>query len=126
MRWLPLLLLVLMAGAAPGQAAPTLPVDEATGLIVDEHWELVKAQCTVCHSARLVTQQRASRQTWLNLIKWMQQTQGLWKFDTVTENSILDYLAKNYAPSASYRRAPLEPALMPPRQASPGEKNPPP
>jgi hypothetical protein len=95
------------------QPAQPAPVDEASGLVIDEHWQLVKAHCTVCHSARQVTQQRGSRETWLSLIRWMQKTQGLWQFDAVTENSILDYLETNYAPVASYRRAPLPPELMP-------------
>jgi hypothetical protein len=116
-----LLILVLLAGSAvAANAAATPPVDEASGLIIDEHWELVKAHCTVCHSAGQVTQQRGSRDTWTSLIRWMQNTQGLWQFDVVTENSILDYLEKNYPPAASYRRAPLAPDLLPPPGAASG------
>ena len=32
-----------------------------SGLIVDANWELVRATCTGCHSAKLVTQNRADR-----------------------------------------------------------------
>lgn len=101
--------LFLACGSAAAQT-----VDPATGLVLDQHWELVRAHCTVCHSARQVTQQRGSRDTWLYVIRWMQKTQGLWQFDPVTEGAILDYLEKNYAPSASHRRAPLAAELLPP------------
>ena len=88
-------------------------VDPDSGLVIDEHWELVKAHCSACHSPRLVTQNRGSRQNWLDMIRWMQETQGLWQFDAATETAILDYLEKNLAPSALHRRAPLPDALMP-------------
>jgi hypothetical protein len=88
-------------------------LDPDSGLAIDEHWELVKAHCSACHSPRLVTQNRGNRQTWLAMIRWMQDSQGLWAFDPVTESAILDYLEKNYAPSAAYRRAPISQPLMP-------------
>ena len=94
-------------------AAQEQQIDGQSGMIIDDNWQVVKAHCTVCHSARQVTQQRGSRETWLNLIRWMQDKQGLWQFDSATENGILDYLEKNYAPAASYRRTPLAPELMP-------------
>jgi hypothetical protein len=103
-------LLLMFSAAATAQQPET---DPHSGMIIDQHWELVNAHCTVCHSARQITQQRGSRETWLHLIRWMQEEQGLWQFDTDTENNILDYLEKNYAPSASYRRAPLSPDLLP-------------
>lgn len=88
-------------------------LDPDSGLIIDEHWELVRAHCGACHSPQLVTQNRGSRQTWLEMIRWMQETQGLWAFDSTTETAILDYLEKNYAPSSVHRRAPISKELMP-------------
>lgn len=88
-------------------------IDEDTGFIIDEHWELAKTHCTACHSARLVTAQRGTKQMWLEMIHWMQSTQGLWKFDQETEENLLNYLAKNYAPEENYRRMPISPDLMP-------------
>ena len=99
--------LLLFSAAAWGETDPD------SGLIVDEHWRLVKANCGACHSPKLVTQNRGSRQNWLETIRWMQETQGLWRFDAVTETAILDYLEKNYAPVAASRRAPLNSLLMP-------------
>ena len=79
----------------------------ATGLVVAEGFEEVKATCTACHSGKLVTQNRASREGWKAMITWMQETQGLWDLGRV-EGKILDYLAANYAPQEIGRRANLE------------------
>jgi len=88
-------------------------VDESTGLIIDDNWQLVRIHCGGCHSHALVTGQRADRNTWEAIIRWMQATQNLWQFDEATENGILDYLASNYPPNANRRRAPIPPNLMP-------------
>ena len=88
-------------------------VDPASGLIVAEGWQTVRAHCGGCHSHKLVTAQRGNRETWLEMIRWMQETQNLWQFDAATEKTILDYLAANYSPSPVRRRAPIPPALMP-------------
>lgn len=82
-------------------------VDKDSGLIIDKGFETVKANCTVCHSARLIIQNRLDREVWLETIRWMQQTQGLWDFDPDTEKEILDYLSSHYAPRKVYRRPPL-------------------
>ncbi len=88
-------------------------VDEASGLIKAPGWELVRANCGGCHSHALVIQQRADRQTWLAMIRWMQASQNLWQFPPDTEAQILDYLAANYPPQPNRRRAPIPPSLMP-------------
>ena len=97
----------------PAVVMPAVEIDEATGLIKDQGWELVRIHCGSCHSHALVTAQRADRQTWLDIIRWMQATQNLWQFDTATENRILDYLADNYPPQPNRRRAPVPPSLRP-------------
>ena len=78
-------------------------VNEATGLVMDETFPLIIANCTSCHSAKLITQNRATREGWAAMIDWMQATQGLWKFDE-HEPQILDYLAKYYGPTETGRR----------------------
>ncbi len=104
-------LFLLVVIATPATAAEML--DEQTGLIIDSGWEMVRAHCGGCHSHKIITSQRADRQTWLDIIRWMQATQNLWQFDPATEAGILDYLAKNYPPQAHSRRAPIPPSLMP-------------
>ena len=88
-------------------------VDEASGLIKASGWEIVRANCGGCHSHALVIQQRADRQTWLAMIRWMQASQNLWQFPPDTEAQILDYLAANYPPQPNRRRAPIPANLMP-------------
>ena len=109
-RRLIVVLLVLVAGSAAAETQ----TDEATGLAIAPGWELVRAHCGGCHSHKTVTNQRADRQTWLDMIRWMQATQNLWQFEPETESAILDYLAANYPPQANRRRAPIPPTLMPP------------
>lgn len=87
--------------------------DKETGLIIDSGMEVVRANCTVCHSAKFITLQRGDRQTWLDMIRWMQDSQGLWQFDAQTEKTILDYLEKNYAPDKASRRQNLSKELLP-------------
>jgi hypothetical protein len=103
--------LTLLAAGALAAAADT---DDATGLAIAPGWELVRAHCGGCHSHKLVTAQRADRQTWLDIIRWMQASQNLWQFEPEVENTILDYLAASYPPQPDRRRAPIAPTLMPP------------
>lgn len=95
-------------------AAPVAAdVDETSGLIISPGWQQVRAHCGGCHSHALVTAQRADRNTWLDMIRWMQATQNLWQFQPEVETQILDYLAANYPPQPNRRRAPIPPSLMP-------------
>lgn len=92
-----------------GETVPvTEPVIMAEGEFVEgEHKLLVIANCTGCHSGKLVTQNRATREGWTNMIRWMQRTQNL-KDLGADEQKILDYLSKNYAPAEQGRRVNLE------------------
>lgn len=103
------LILTLILSTAVAKA----DTDATTGLIVAPGWQDVRAHCGGCHSHALVTQQRASRQTWLDMIRWMQETQNLWQFQPDVEDRILSYLAENYAPQPNRRRAPIPASLMP-------------
>jgi hypothetical protein len=81
----------------------TIKYDEATGLVVSEHLNLVIAHCTACHSSKLITQFHTDRQGWLEKIRWMQQKQKLWDLGEA-EPKILDYLSKNYSPVEKVNR----------------------
>ena len=100
----------LLALAVPTSAAE---VDAKTGLVKAPGFEVVSTQCTVCHSGRLISQNRADRAGWLAMIRWMQETQGLWPL-AENESLVLDYLAGNYGPLSVGRRRPLPPELLPP------------
>ena len=88
-------------------------IDSPTGLKVAPGWLQIRAHCGGCHSYALVTSQRANRQTWLDIIRWMQATQNLWQFTPEGETEILDYLEANYPPQPNHRRAPIPASLMP-------------
>lgn len=91
----------------PGTGAVRDGIHVETGLVYDDNFMLVRTICTSCHSAKLVTQNRATRDGWEAMIRWMQETQGLGQLGE-NEDAILDYLAEHYAPVATGRRAPLE------------------
>ncbi|WP_421826210.1 hypothetical protein [Larkinella sp.] len=103
-------LAVLLAGwltlsaLRPATSPPTAAVladslkhDPTTGLVVDERLTLVVAQCTACHSSKLILQNRFTRDGWKEKIRWMQRTQKLWDLGE-TEPVVLDYLVKYYGP----------------------------
>jgi hypothetical protein len=77
--------------------ADSLKQDPNTGLAVDERLTLVVAQCTACHSSKLILQNRFTRDGWKEKIRWMQRTQKLWDLGE-TEPVVLDYLVKYYGP----------------------------
>ena len=82
-------------------------LDKDTGLILAPGYTLVKTNCVRCHSPKLITDKRATRDGWLATIRWMQQNQGLGDLGKA-EPEILDYLAKHYAPTDEGRRPPLK------------------
>lgn len=85
-----------------------LGVNAESGLALGAGFKLVKQNCTVCHSAKLITQNRATRAGWATMIDWMQAKQGLWDLGE-NEPAILDYLATYYGvPENAGRRPNLE------------------
>ncbi len=98
-----MLTLVLMPGYASA-----VKLDKETGLVIGKGFDTVKSNCTICHSAMMITQNRMDRNRWLETIRWMQKNQGLRTFKPDTEKEILDYLSTNYAPEKAYRRPPLK------------------
>ena len=94
-------------------AVPAVELDGKTGLVIAPGFEVVSVQCTVCHSARLITQNRADREGWAAMIRWMQETQGLWPLGE-QEALVLEYLNAHYGPLRVGRRRSLPPELLPP------------
>lgn len=95
---------------------PSVPVDaEAiengihlrTGLKVATGYREVINNCTTCHSASLLVQNRMDAKGWKATIKWMQQTQNLWDLGE-KEETIIKYLVSNYPVENKGRRQPLE------------------
>jgi len=82
-------------------------VHVATGFVEGEGLTMVINNCTNCHSAKLVTQNRFTKEGWIQVIRWMQETQGLWDLGP-NEAAIVEYLSTHYAPEPRGRRKPLE------------------
>lgn len=74
-----------------------------TGFMEGDGLMTVVNNCTNCHSAKLVTQNRMSADGWRATIKWMQETQNLWDLGK-NEDIIVNYLATYYAPENKGRR----------------------
>ena len=94
-----------LAVGSLGEIADGIHVE--TGFKVGDGLEIVIANCTPCHSSKLVIQNRATREGWESIIRWMQETQNLWELGS-NQPIILDYLVRNYAPEAAGRRANLK------------------
>ncbi|CAI2717119.1 hypothetical protein [Nitrospina watsonii] len=98
MRTVALLVCVLVLLVAPCLWAQE--DDPNAGLPQGQGRDAVIANCTACHNAALILQNRMSRSAWDALITWMQEEQGLWELEPEVRNSILDYLAKHQGPGA--------------------------
>lgn len=86
----------------------------ASGELVRERgWELVRDNCTECHSSQIIVQNSGNRAVWKSRIEWMQDSQGLGELAPDVEDSILEYLATNYGQKTASRRQALPAHLMP-------------
>lgn len=74
-----------------------------TGLIDAEGLMVVVSNCTSCHSAKLLTQNRMTAERWNETIKWMQETQNLWDLGG-NQEIIVNYLTTNYPYKKGGRR----------------------
>ena len=95
-------------------ASSTAQESVAAGeLVQEEGWELVRDNCTECHSSLIIVQNSGNRDVWKSRIQWMQSSQGLGELDLEVEGSILDYLTSNYGQKTASRRQALPMHLMP-------------
>jgi hypothetical protein len=95
-------------------ASSTAQESVAAGeLVQEEGWELVRDNCTECHSSLIIVQNSGNRDVWKSRIEWMQSSQGLGELDLEVEGSILDYLTSNYGQKTASRRQALPMHLMP-------------
>lgn len=70
-------------------------VHQRTGLLEGEGLMAVVNNCTNCHSAKIIIQNRMSEARWKATIRWMQETQNLWDLGD-NEEVIIKYLVNNY------------------------------
>lgn len=98
MRRAPALAALVLAaawGLAPGGTARAQD-DELGGLPPAPGQEIVYYTCNACHSIRLVSQQRLSRQRWDELLGWMVEEQGMAEPAPEDRALILDYLSAHF------------------------------
>ncbi len=74
-----------------------------TGLVDGEGLMVVVNNCTNCHSAKLVIQNRMNEERWAATIDWMQRTQNLGDLGA-NEEIIIKYLVASYPPQKDGRR----------------------
>lgn len=77
-----------------------------TGFVDAEGLMTVINNCTNCHSAKLVIQNRMSKEHWNATIRWMQETQNLWDLG-LNQEIIVNYLVTNYPVEDTGRREKL-------------------
>ena len=78
-----------------------------TGFIDAPGMQETVNNCTSCHSAQLVIQNRMDADRWKSTIDWMQKTQNLWDLGD-NEDIIVNYLVENYPIIDKGRRASLK------------------
>lgn len=74
-----------------------------TGLVDAEGLMTVVNNCTYCHSAKIILQNRMNTERWNATIKWMQETQNLGDLGS-NQEVIVNYLVTNYPPKVVGRR----------------------
>lgn len=117
----PLILAAALCASGPLAAQEKnqekIAIDPESGLAIAPGFPIVKAYCTACHSAKLVSQAGKTRAGWIESIRWMQRTQGLFDLGEA-EGEILDYLAGQYGirkqAGGMLQLPPLASQLMPP------------
>ncbi len=112
LTWLTLitLSLPLLSTTATSTAQESVSTGE---LIPEKGWQLVRENCTECHSSQIIVQNSGNREVWKSRIEWMQSSQGLGELGPEIEGSILDYLTANYGQKIASRRQALPVHLMP-------------
>jgi hypothetical protein len=76
------------------------PTDEFSGLPRTLGHETVYYQCTYCHSAQIIMQQRLPRSRWNYVLDWMVAKQGMPEPSPEVRAEILDYLVRHFSPES--------------------------
>lgn len=74
---------------------------------------MVQTYCAACHSLALVYSQSGNNRFWRDTIDLMRAKHNLGPIAPEREAAIIDYLAKRAVERPTFRRAPLDPALLP-------------
>lgn len=90
------MLIILLGYYASEQPLTAQEIDPTSGLLIDRGYQTVDAYCIGCHTAKMITRRRKTRQQWTAIVHRMQEIDKNWKLTPNTEKTIVDYLSKNY------------------------------
>lgn len=120
MRLLRLAVLTLLASVpAAAQEVSEDPSVFPDGTNRDE----VFYYCTACHSSRLVSNQRMSRERWDESLTWMTERHGMGELEGEMREAFLDYLADAFGPDSAGGPGTRRPFLAPPQRKNPFAAN---
>lgn len=105
--------LLFAASATTAQEVVEEPAALPDGLHRDEVFYF----CTACHSARIVRNQRMSRQRWDDTLTWMTERHGMAPLEGPDRQRFLDYLATALGEDAP--TAVVRPFAAPPQRRNP-------
>lgn len=80
------------------EAPPINDAENFGGLPEGAGREIVFYQCAICHSTRIVLQQRLSRDSWDETLDWMVEEQGMAEPTPEIRRTVLDYLTTHLNP----------------------------
>ena len=86
------LMVILLIGTLFLGSALTASAQSEPELPKGPHRDVVEDNCTACHSAAIILQNRMHRKRWDETITWMQDEQGMMDLSPQTRSQILDYL----------------------------------
>ena len=81
------------------EAPPVNDAENFGGLPEGPGRDIVFYHCAICHSARLVLQQRLSRGVWDETLDWMVEEQGMNALEPEVRKIVLDYLSTHLNPA---------------------------
>ena len=81
------------------EAPPVNDAENFGGLPEGRGRDIVFYHCAICHSTRLVLQQRLSREVWDETLDWMVEEQGMNELERGARKMVLDYLSTYLNPA---------------------------
>ena len=87
---------LVLALLGAGSAAAEDDAFDFEGLPPGPGQEETYYNCVACHSMKLVTQQRLTRESWDEVLDWMVDEQEMEPMEPELRTTVLDYLAAHY------------------------------
>lgn len=85
------------AGQSDSQGPRYDPNDEYMGLPQTEGVDTVFSNCTYCHSAAIIMQQRMPPSQWDYTLNWMVEKQGMPELEPEDRKVVMNYLIQHFS-----------------------------